>query len=83
MYNVSDNFRTQMKAQSQFRRLFGTIGGINFDKKNVLQGTFTITNQCSDSSNIQIGQVYIGELKATWKSLEMLGEEKRLYRIKV
>ena len=71
MYDVSDNFRTQMKAQSQFRRLFGTIGGVNFDKKNVLQGTFTITNQCSDSSNIQIGQVYIGELKATFRGVEI------------
>lgn len=71
MYNVSDNFRSVMKMPAQTRRLYGTIGTFEFKQKNVLQGTFSITNQCSDNSNIQIGQVYIGELKATFRGLNI------------
>ncbi len=71
MFNVSDDFRTVMKAPAQRRRLYGTVGDVSFTQKNVLQGTFTITNQCSDTSNIQIGQAYIGELKATFRGLEV------------
>lgn len=71
MYNVSENFRTVMKAPAQRRRLYGTIGDVQFTQKNVLQGTFTITNQCSDTSNVQIGQAYIGELKATFRGLDI------------
>lgn len=71
MYNVSDDFRSVMKMPAQTRRLYGTIGTFEFKQKNVLQGTFSITNQCSDNSNIQIGQVYIGELKATFRGLDI------------
>lgn len=71
MYNVSNDFRTVMKTSAQCRRLHGTIGGVEFTQKNVLQGTFSITNQCSDNSNIQIGQVYTGELKATFRGLNI------------
>lgn len=71
MYNVSDDFRSVMKMPAQTRRLYGTIGTFEFKQKNVLQGTFSITNQCSDNSNIQIGQVYIGELKATFRGLNI------------
>lgn len=71
MYNVSNEFRSIMKKSAQQRRLYGTIGGTEFTQKNVLQGTFVITNQCSDNSNIQIGQVYTGELKATFRGLNI------------
>lgn len=71
MYNVSNDFRNTMKMSAQYRRLFGKVGSTDFTQGNVLQGTFTITNQCSDNSNIQIGQVYIGELKATFRGLDI------------
>lgn len=71
MYNVSNEFSSIMKKSAQQRRLYGTIGGTEFTQKNVLQGTFIITNQCSDNSNIQIGQVYTGELKATFRGLNI------------
>lgn len=71
MYNVSNDFRNTMKMSAQHRRLFGKVGSTDFTQANVLQGTFTITNQCSDNSNIQIGQVYIGELKATFRGLDI------------
>lgn len=71
MYNVSDSFRTTSKRSAQCRRLYGTIGSTPFTQRNILQGTFTITNQCSDDTNIQIGQVYVGELKATFRNLNI------------
>ena len=71
MYNVSSSFRDAMKKPAQFRRLYGTVGGINFIQKNILQGTFAISNQCSSSSEIQIGQVYVGELKATFRGIDI------------
>lgn len=71
MYDVSKSFRDSMKMSAQFRRLYGTIGGVEFTQKNVLQGSFTISNQCSGGSDIQIGQVYVGELKATFRGLNI------------
>ena len=71
MYNVSNDFRNTMKMSAQHRRLFGKVGGTDFNQGNVLQDTFTITNQCSGNSNIQIGQVYIGELNATFRGLDI------------
>ena len=71
MYNVSDSFRTISKQPAQCRRLYGTISSVPFTQENVLQGTFMITNQCSDDTNIQIGQVYVGELKATFRNLNI------------
>ena len=71
MYNVSNSFREAMKKPAQFRRLYGTVGGINFVQKNILQGTFAISNQCSSSSEIQIGQVYVGEMKIILRNIEI------------
>lgn len=81
MYPVSDAYKTAMKAVEQEHKIYGTIGGINFEERNILRGSLTITNQCSDNEEIKIGQVYIGELKATfievplpryyWKGLDI------------
>lgn len=71
MYDVSDSFKIAMKKSAQKRSLRGTIAGIDFTQNNVLQGTFSITNQCSNSSDIQIGQTYIGELKATFRGVKI------------
>ena len=71
MYDVSDSFKIAMKKSAQKRSLRGTIAGIDFTQNNVLQGTFSITNQCSNSSDIQIGQTYVGELKATFRGVNI------------
>lgn len=72
MYNVSNAFKEKMKQPAQRRRLRGTFGDIPFGQKNVLENTFNITNQCSGEADIQIGQVYVGELKATFRNLNLL-----------
>jgi len=69
MYSVSDAYKTAMKKPVQQFRLTGTVGTTSFTDENVLKGSFSITNQCCDESSILIGQVYIGELNATFMNL--------------
>lgn len=81
MYQISEAYKKAMKAVEQEHVVNGTIGSVPFAEKNILRGSFSITNQCSDNSEIKIGQVYIGELKATfidvpvsrssWKGLDI------------
>lgn len=81
MYQVSDEYKAAMRSQEQVHTLHGTIGMVDFREENITQGSFCVSNQCSDSSEVKIGQVYVGELKATfinvqiprytWKGLEI------------
>ena len=66
MYNVSDAYKTAIKQAAQIHDIKGFIGEHTFTKDNVLAGSFTISNQCSGSSEVEIGQVYAGELNATF-----------------
>ena len=65
MYPVSHRFAEAMKRPVQRHRIKGMVNGIAFTERNILSGSFTITGQCSDTSNVQIGQVYTNELKIT------------------
>ena len=81
MYAVSDAYKAAMKQPVQRFRMTGTIGDHPFTDDNILAGSFLITNQCTGNDEITIGQVYIGELDATfmnmpisrygWKGLEI------------
>lgn len=77
MYNVSKEFLQSMSKPAQKRSCTGKIGDIDITEKNIVQGSTTITNQCSGNSEIQIGQVYIGELKITLKGLDIPRREYR------
>ena len=65
MYEVTDAYKAAMKQPVQRFRMTGTIGKYKFNDDNILSGSFHLTNQCSDDTNISIGSVYIGELKVT------------------
>lgn len=65
MYAVSRAFLDVMKKPVQRHRIKGTVGGTAFTEEHILSGSFSITGQCSDTSNVQIGQVYTSELKIT------------------
>ena len=65
MYKVSQKYMEAMKRPVQRHRIKGTVGDVPFTEANILSGSFSITGQCSDTSNVQIGQVYISELKIT------------------
>lgn len=71
MYKASDEFKKALKRPVQKHYLKGTIGDIPFDDKNVLTGSFSITNQCSGSDALEIGQVYIGELSITLLNINL------------
>ena len=65
MYAVSQAFLDAMQRPVQRHRIKGTVGSVPFTEANILSGSFSITGQCSDTSNVQIGQVYTSELKIT------------------
>ena len=69
MYAVSNAYREAMKSPVQHFRLRGTIVNknmtYNFTEKNILKGSFTISNQACGSSAMEIGSVYAGELNMT------------------
>lgn len=78
MYKVSQKYLEAMRRPVQRHRIKGTVGEVPFTEANILSGSFSITGQCSDTSNVQIGQVYISELKITL--MKSLGLER--YSIK-
>jgi hypothetical protein len=65
MYNVSDAYLKARKSPVQRYRMRGTINGSVFTDQNILSGSFSISNQCSDETQVLIGQVYIAELRVT------------------
>lgn len=71
MYNVSNAFLTKMALPAQRRRCYGTIGNVDFEAKNIIQGSTSITNQCSGNTDINVGQVYVGELKTLLRGLNI------------
>ena len=66
MYPVTESYLNQMRSPVIRTKMTGKIGNITFMDYNILEGSFTITNQCSGNEQIQIGQVYTAELKATF-----------------
>lgn len=71
MYGVSDTYKTAMHQAVQKFRLTGTVGTTDFTDENILAGSFSITNQCCGNNEVQIGQVYVGELDATFLNLPL------------
>lgn len=75
MYQVSEAFLEAMKRPVQRFRLRGQIivglRSFYFTEENVAKNSFSITNQCSDNENVQIGTVYAAELTATFVKLNL------------
>lgn len=66
MFNVSQNYITQVKKPVKVRHLHGVLANIAFDADDVVLDSFSITNQCSDSGRFEIGGVYSAELNITF-----------------
>ena len=62
MYVLSEEAKTDLQSYE----ISGTIGGFAFDNDNVLKGSLTISNQCSDASTFNLGGVYIGKMSCTF-----------------
>ena len=69
MYNVSEKYLQQIKKPYALKRaLRGTIGNVSFTEADVLSGSFSVSNQCSDSDGVKIGSVNVGQLQATFRN---------------
>lgn len=65
MYNVSEDYIDALEHAVQDYKLIITIDGASYDESVIVGGSFTITNQCSETDIVQIGSVYCAELKMT------------------
>lgn len=73
MYDVSQDYKRAIKQPVIFSSLTFTISGDNtiYTDANILEGSFSITNQCTDTSDIKLGAVYVGELNGTFRGVNI------------
>ena len=71
MYSVTADFLSAMNQPIQQHKVTGTIGSASFGPANILAGSFSINNKLCDTNAIGIGNVYIGELTATFRGLSI------------
>ena len=70
MYGVSADYITAFHKPSQRWKIQGTVGNVSFTEANILTGSLSFGNRCSDSSDITLGMAAIGELDATFIGLD-------------
>lgn len=70
MYGVSEDFLNAMIRPVQQHKIYGQIGTIDYTDANILEGSMQILQQCSGNSEVQIGQVNISELTATFVGID-------------
>lgn len=66
MYVGSADFQTANASPIQKHRITGTVGTAPFAASDVLAGSVSITNQCSDTTEYTIGGVFVGQLTMTF-----------------
>lgn len=71
MYPVSNQFLAAIYSDSVETNLTGTIGSATFTKNNIVAGSFHISNQCTDTSDITLGSVFLGQLTCTFTDVEI------------
>lgn len=71
MYNVSDAYKAACLEPFHTIRLTGTIGSTSFTDANIVDGSFHLSNQCTDTSDIVLGSVFMGQLEATFTGINI------------
>lgn len=71
MYQVSQAFLNKIKEPIQEHRLTGTIGNQSFSEDNIVEGSFTINNQSTDTSDVVLGSCYVGQLTAEFTGIDI------------
>lgn len=66
MYIGSQAFRTANARAIQKHRIRGTIDEIPFTGSNILGGSLTISNQCSEATDFKLGSARVGQMTATF-----------------
>lgn len=67
MYALS----TEAKKDLQSYTISGTIGNETFDNENILKGSMSFSNRCSDSSTFGLGGVYIGQMSCSFMGIDI------------
>lgn len=71
MYSVSNAFKEQMKSPIQEHKINGTIGSVSFDEANIVEGSFSISNQSTDTNDVVLGSCYVGQLTAEFVGINI------------
>ena len=71
MYSVSADYLTALSQPFHKYKLTGMIGTEAFDEANIVSGSLSVTNKVSEGSEIKLGSVYTGELRATFSGLNI------------
>lgn len=72
MYGVSADYIIAFHKPSQRWKIRGTVGNVSFTEANILTGSLSFGNRCSDSSDITLGMAAVGELDATFVGLNTI-----------
>lgn len=69
MYEVSDDYKAIVRRSPQvyYSHLRINVSGTDYTDNDVMEGSFSINNQCSESSDVMLGGVYVGELSLVFK----------------
>lgn len=65
MYNVSADFISQASEAVQSYKIIGTIGDVSITEANILDGSLSITNKCTNK-DVALGSVCVGTMKVTF-----------------
>lgn len=66
MYQVSADYLTAIQRPLVEHVVRGYVGSVQFNDADIFEGTFEVTRQICDSSNIRFGGVYVGQLNVTF-----------------
>ena len=66
MHVGSEAFMAVNAQPIQKQRITGAVGAEAFGPSDILAGSVTITNQCSDASDYTLGGVFVGQLSVTF-----------------
>ena len=69
MFQVSDAFKLAALQPVQIHRITGTIGNVSFSENNIVDGSFSINNQSTDTSDVVLGSCYVGQLNAEFTGI--------------
>lgn len=76
MYDLIEYAKQNMQQYS----ISGTVGSAAFDNDNVIKGSLSVSNQCTDGSTFRLGGACIGQMRASFTGLgisrnEWVGKE--------
>lgn len=74
MYPVSAAYKAALRDKAKTRRIRGTVGTLPFTDANIIEGTLKIDNCNSEGTQLTLGSVYIGEMTAVFRGIDLTGE---------